>query len=235
MKNRSTQWDTLSLLLTVIFSIAAILYTVSLFKQAYVFNVKKQLESQFDDSYRPAQNEKIYYLHSEPEHNEVDDEETALPLLLYTSVQYSAKPVTQIEVVVEPKIQATKENITLLAKLITAEAGSCSKDEKARVGIVPLNRIKTDYWEFSEINTIEDALNQKNSYPITKRKIDNGLQPNEESLLVAEQLLNGTIDVDFGDFADDDLVLWQTKVKPNWNAQVVYQSKWHYYSVLENS
>ena len=292
----------LPLALTVFFSLSATYYTyylVSSVQMPLTQSIGINLDAThlaLDDV--PPQNGKIYYRHSEPETNLVDDEEENSSLLLGDiSVQSSAKPVNLDEVATEfngspvpvtnvldlpetdiffeepyleevdevefstapvyeeqsqnendlytedaidstetyelnSRVPPTKENVTLLAKIITAEAGSAPVEEKARVGIIPINRITTDYWEFSEIHTLEDALNQEWAYPTTRDRIYNGLQPNEESLWVAEQLLNGTIDVDFGDFTDDNLVFWQTLVIPTWNTRVVYQSEWHYYSIL---
>lgn len=114
----------------------------------------------------------------------------------------------------------------LLAQVLYAEAGGCDKEEMARVGQVVLNRINTDYWEFADNDSVIEVISKDNEYPETLSRIRNGLEPSEDSLEVAEGLLEGTID---SGLSED--VYWQTGFEPSWNVKVVYQSQWHFYAV----
>lgn len=135
---------------------------------------------------------------------------------------------TEVETETEPETQVyARSDVYLLAQIVYAEAGGCSKDEMAKTGKVVINRVNTDYWEFAKCKTIEDVLYQKGSYPDTVRKIRNGLVPSQDALEVAKALLNGTIETGLS-----DEVFWQTGFKPSWNATVVLKTEWHYYSVL---
>lgn len=127
----------------------------------------------------------------------------------------------------ETKKDYTDDDVYLLAQIVYCEAGGCSKDEMAKVGQVVLNRRDTDYWEFADCKTIYTVLCYKNSYPDTLKKIKNGIVPSKSAIIVAEGLLNGTVD---SGLSKD--VLWQTGFKPSWNVTVVLRTKWHYYSVL---
>ena len=96
----------------------------------------------------------------------------------------------------------------------------------ANVGQVVINRLETDYWEFSNCDTIYEVLCYKNSYPATLRKIKRGVIPSQEALLIAKELLSGNLDSGLS-----EEVLWQTAFKPSWRATVVLKTNWHYYSV----
>lgn len=127
---------------------------------------------------------------------------------------------------IEPKINYTDNDVYLLAQILYAEAGGCGKDEMSKVGQVVLNRMNTNYWEFAGYDTIYEVLCQKNSYPTTLRKINNGITPSKLALQVAEGLLSGNLDSGL-----EDNVFWQTGEIPSWRATVVLKTKWHYYSV----
>lgn len=123
--------------------------------------------------------------------------------------------------------QFSDEEIYLFAQILYCEAGGASKNEMARVGQVVLNRMYTDYWEFEDVNTFYEVLTQNGQYPETWAKIRNGIVPSDDAIEVAEGLLDGTIDSGLS-----ENVFWQTGFIPDWNAEVVYVSDWHYYSVV---
>ena len=127
----------------------------------------------------------------------------------------------------ESKSKYTDKEIYLFAQILYCEAGGANKAEMARVGQVVLNRLNTDYWEFKNCDTFYDVLVQENQYPETLAKIRNGIIPSKDAMAVAKGLIKGTID---SGLSED--VLWQTGFIPTWNVKVVYESQWHYYSVL---
>ena len=125
---------------------------------------------------------------------------------------------------VEPEY--SPEDAYLLAQMIYCEAGGCDREEMARVGTVILNRVKTDFSDFTNCNTIYEVLIQENQYPETFNKIQNGIVPSEDAIEVSNGLISGEID---SGLSED--VLWQTGFEPNFKARVIYKNQWHYYSV----
>lgn len=122
----------------------------------------------------------------------------------------------------------SQSDIYLFAQILYAEAGGCDSAEMARVGQVVLNRINTDYKEFTCCIDIPSTLYHSGAYPDTVKKIENGLEPSQEALQVAEGLLNGTIQSNIGED-----VYWQTGFVPEWEVEIVYVSEWgHYYSKI---
>ena len=130
-------------------------------------------------------------------------------------------------------VPATEENIRQLACVMKTEAEGCSSNvdeelaEMVRVGKVLLNRILTDYYEYQNVTDIISAVTPKDQYPGSLARIQSGYVPRDEILQVAEALLNGEVDAEFGED-----VYWQTGFVPGWNCHVVYTSPWHYYSAL---
>ena len=114
----------------------------------------------------------------------------------------------------------------LLAQIIYCEAGGVSKAEMELVGEVVLNRLVTTYWEFDELHTLMEVLEQHNQYSETLGKIRNGLVPSEDAMEVAKELLLG---MDNDRLPDD--CYWQTGFYPTWNVTVILETESHYYSV----
>lgn len=115
----------------------------------------------------------------------------------------------------------------VLAQALYSEAGGVGKKEMALVGEVILNRVKTTYWEFSTVHTIEQVLSQKGQYPTTWWKIQNGLEPSEDAMEVAKNLLLGTEELSL---TED--TYWQTGFYPTWNVEVILTTQYHWYSKL---
>ena len=140
--------------------------------------------------------------------NDTMDDETSEEVSNYSNIEYPY------------------EDEYLLAQLMFCEAGGCDKSEMARCGQVVLNRVTSNLPDFANCNSIRDVITQKGQYPQTWAKIVRGIKPSDEALEVSHGLLEGTLD---SGLSED--VLWQTGFIPRFNAHVVYQSPWHYYSV----
>lgn len=115
----------------------------------------------------------------------------------------------------------------LLAQALYSEAGGVSKAEMTLVGEVILNRLRTTYWEFANVHTIEQVLAQSGQYPTTWWKIQNGLRPSEDAMEVAEELLLGTAELSL---TEDSY--WQTGFFPTWDVEVILVTEYHWYARL---
>ena len=122
-------------------------------------------------------------------------------------------------------IEATEENIHLLALVLTQEAGGCGKAEMRRVGQVLLNRANINKMDLVSL------LSAPNQYPTTWAYIQAGkVTPTEKALEVAKELL---IDEKNG-FEGTGLAksLWNYVYFQGCNNGIeVFTSKWHRYAI----
>ena len=83
----------------------------------------------------------------------------------------------------------------LLAQIIQKEAGR-GRSDKIYVGSVILNRVRTTYIDFRNVNTISEVLNQTEpvvQYDYRTKEDIHSCKPEEETLEVAHGLLTGEI------------------------------------------
>jgi hypothetical protein len=143
--------------------------------------------------------------------------------------------------VITPEPQVLEEysqvNEYLLAQAIHCEAGGTGDlNEMMYCGKVMLNRMISNASDFKNVTTLEEVLNQSNQYPETIAKIRSGIVPCDEAKEAAHRILCGETlyyqDKDGVSRVFGEDVLWQTGFFPSWNVDVIFQSEYHYYSVL---
>lgn len=115
-------------------------------------------------------------------------------------------------------MEYTQKDLSLLATLIYAEAGSCDEMEKLRVGNVVLNRVKDNSKEFK--NTLREVIYQKGQFEsVDGRAWNRG--PTQREMEIAYQLLNGKR------VLPDSVVWFSKKCK---FGELYYKSEWHEFS-----
>lgn len=99
---------------------------------------------------------------------------------------FTIDPGTKLKVVI-PSLLENREDITLLAKLIEAEAGGEPFIGQVAVGSVILNRVEDDRFP----NTIESVVNQDGQFtPVMSGELES-IVPSESALAAAEQAIKG--------------------------------------------
>ena len=113
----------------------------------------------------------------------------------------------------------TEEELDLLARLIQAEGGAESYENKLKIGSVVMNRV--DYNKFP--NTIREVIYAKNQFSVTTIKINGVIMidrpASEDSVRAAKEIL------DYGSILPPDvLVFYAEGVEGNWvNTREVYE------------
>lgn len=127
-----------------------------------------------------------------------------------------------ILIILDSEFLQYKDSEYLLAQILHCETGGENSLEMCYVGSVVLNRIRTDYHDFANINTVEEVLYQGYGTPLqqyaneTIQKVEGGILPSEKALQVAHGLIYGTIE------CLPECILFQTAFVPEgWNTEVV--------------
>ena len=127
------------------------------------------------------------------------------------------------------------ENEYLLACIIDCEAGGTHDlNELLLVGWTVLCRRNSNCRDFRDVNTINEVLSQRNQYPETYRKIQNGHGATEQCLLAAHILLTTPYllaqDQNGSWYILGTDMLFQTGFHPTWNVYEILQTRYHVYS-----
>jgi spore germination cell wall hydrolase CwlJ-like protein len=119
------------------------------------------------------------------------------------------------------ELDYSEEDITLLATVISAEAGGCDDDEQYRVGNVVINRmLDNTHKEFAKVDTIKKVIYQENQFSSVGGTAWNR-GPTEKSIQIAKDLLEGKRVLPKN-------VVWFSKAKLF--GEVFYTSEWHVFS-----
>lgn len=106
----------------------------------------------------------------------------------------------------------------LLAQILYCEAGGQGKAEMSYVGSVVINRACTDYHDFQSVDTIREVLYQgygtsaQQYAEETIDKIEDGIEPSDDAMEVAEGLIDGTIDC-----LDEEILFQMEDWMPTWD------------------
>lgn len=141
-----------------------------------------------------------------------------------TSTTSSSTPSATFTIQVEAAEVETKgfpeysDETYLLAQIVYCEAGGQGKAEMSYVGSVVINRARTDYYDFRNVDTIREVLYQgygtsaQQYAEETINKIEDGIEPSEDATEVAEGLIDGTIDC-----LDEEILFQMEDWMPTWD------------------
>ena len=130
----------------------------------------------------------------------------------------SATSTIQVEAAEVEGFPEYSDETFLLAQIVYCEAGGQGSSEMSYVGSVVINRARTDYYDFRNVDTIREVLYQgygtsaQQYAEETINKIEDGIEPSENAMEVASGLISGSIDC-----LDEEILFQMEDWMPTWD------------------